>query len=413
MLEATHRFETQAGHEMGMRGHERLGFTLEEYLHRYEAVLANMAEAGVDVLLVRSPENICYLTGYETPGYYGYHCLIVTPHDEPVLIVRRIEEINASEFSWLTRTIPVDDPEHPFEFVSRELVRCGAARKRIGVEKGMARDRKCAEKRGMLYTVAEHEALSAALPDAVFVDSESIVEEARVIKSDAEVEMIRQASRIADQALLAGVEAIEVGATENDIAAAVYHAWCKHGAEYTGLPNFVLSGPRHGICHATWRGREIQPGDPIFFEIAASKYRYCGALLRCANVGEPTQRIRNLCDAARAGFEAAVDMMRPGISCEAVHQACHEVISRAGFGSTRFHRTAYSLGINFPPDWGEGHILAIQPGVTRRLEPNMTFHLQPTCISPGEVDIGFGATVRITATGCEVLTDAPMELFVI
>lgn len=362
MNESVHSINTRAGHAIRMRDHERLGFSLEEYQRRYDAVLQNMADAQVDVLLVRSPENICYLTGYETPGYYGYHCLILSPYDEPALVVRRIEEINAPEFSWLTRTIPIDDHEYPFEFLIKELERRGASDKRIGVEKGMGPNRRCAEKRGMLFTVSEFEALTSSFPHAAFVDSEGIVEEARLIKSDAEVEMMRLATSIADKALMAGIEATRAGVTENDIAAAVYYEWCKNGAEYTGLPNFVLSGPRQAICHATWRGRKIEVGDPIFFEIAASKFRYCGAVLRCAYVGDPTKRILALRDTAKAAFELAVDMIRPGVSCEAVDSACHELISKAGFGSAHFHRSAYSLGINFPPDWGEGHILSIQRG---------------------------------------------------
>jgi Xaa-Pro dipeptidase len=408
-----HAIETRAGHDLKMREHERLGFTLEEYQRRYDHVLANMKSAGVDVLVIRSPENICYLTGYETPGFYGYHCLLVSAREEPVLVVRRIEEINAPEFSWLTRTVPVDDYQYPFEFVIEELKKIGAGHSCIGVEKGMGHDRRCHEKRGMLFTVAEYEALTAGLPDATFIDSKGIVEDARVVKSDAEVEMMRRAARIADKALLAGIEATKVGATEDEIAAAIYYEWCKNGAEYTGLPNFVTSGPRHAINHATWRGRTIEAGDPIFFEIAASKFRYCGAILRCAIVGEPSKRVRELEKATRDAFELAVDIMRPGVSCEAVDRACHDLFARYRFGSTHFHRSAYSLGLNFPPDWGEGHILSVQPGEKRLLERNMTFHLLPACIAPGDISIQFSGTVRITDNGCEILNEVPVELFVV
>ncbi len=67
------------GEAIEMNGHGRLGFSLDEYRRRYEVVLAGMAALGVDVLLVRGLENITYLTGYETPGYYKYLCLIVAP----------------------------------------------------------------------------------------------------------------------------------------------------------------------------------------------------------------------------------------------------------------------------------------------------------------------------------------------
>lgn len=406
-----HDVQTNAGYKLQMREHNRLGFTLDEYQRRYDAVMENMKTSGVDVLLVRAPENICYLTGYETPGYYGYHCLILTPHDEPLLILRRLEEINAPEFSWLVHTTPVEDYECPFDFLIRALEKLGAGNKRIGVEKGGGSKRLAAEKRGFYFTVAEYETLTDAFPNATFVDTAHVVEEARLIKSDAEVEMMRKACRIADKALMAGIDALEVGVTEDDVAAAVYYEWCKNGAEYTGLPNFVLSGPRQAISHATWRGRKIQQDDPVFFEIAASKFRYCGAILRCAYMGEPPDRILKMRDTAKEAFELAVDMIRPGISCAAVDTACHELIAKNGFGSTHFMRSAYSLGINFPPDWGEGHILSIQPGEKRLLDRNMTFHLLPSCNVPGDVEICFSGTVRVTENGCEVLNEVPLELF--
>ena len=411
--DSCHAILMNGGLTVQMREHERLGFTLEEYKRRYEHVLANMKDEGVDVLAIRSPENICYLTGHETPGYYGYHCLLVSAHDEPVLIVRRIEEINAPEFSWLTRTVPVEDYQHPFEFVIEELRRIGAGDKRIGVEKGMGHDRRCHEKRGFMFTVAEYEALTTALPKATFVDSEGIVENARLIKSDAEVEMMRRAARIADKALLAGIEATEVGVTENDVAAAVYYEWCKNGAEYTGLPNFILSGSRQAICHATWRGRRIEPGDPMFFEIAASKFRYCGAILRIAYVGEPPKRILEMDKVAREAFELAMSIIKPGVSCEAVDKACNDLLSKHGYGANHIMRSAYSLGLNFPPDWGEGHILSIQPGESRLLERNMTFHLLPSCCAPGDLEMTYSGTVRVTENGCEVLNEVPLNLNIV
>jgi Xaa-Pro dipeptidase len=150
-----HAVETRGGYTLQMREHDRLGFTLGEYQRRYDHVLANMKDAGVDILVIRSPENICYLTGHETPGYYGYHCLLVSAQEEPVLVVRRIEEINAPEFSWLTRTVPVEDYQYPFEFVIEELKKMNADNACIGVEKGMGHDRRCHEKRGFMFTVAE------------------------------------------------------------------------------------------------------------------------------------------------------------------------------------------------------------------------------------------------------------------
>ncbi len=143
-----------------MNGHGRLGFSLDEYRRRYEVVLGGMAALGVDVLLVRGPENITYLTGYETPGYYKYHCLIVAPGEEPVLVLRRFEELNIPEYSWLTRHVPVDDWEHAPDVTVRTLRDMGLDDKRIGVEKA-----------GWFFTVEEYETLRTSMPKAGFVDA--------------------------------------------------------------------------------------------------------------------------------------------------------------------------------------------------------------------------------------------------
>ena len=76
----------------------------------------------------------------------------------------------------------------------------------------------------MLISVVEYEALTGAFPNANFVNSKAIIEEARLIKSDAEVEMVRQAAAISDKAMLAGADAIRIGVTENEVAAAVHDA---------------------------------------------------------------------------------------------------------------------------------------------------------------------------------------------
>ena len=72
--------KTATGYELPMMLHDRLAFTPEEYVRRYDTIQAAMAEAQLDALLIRGPENITYFSGYETPGYYKYHCIVI-PRD--------------------------------------------------------------------------------------------------------------------------------------------------------------------------------------------------------------------------------------------------------------------------------------------------------------------------------------------
>jgi Xaa-Pro dipeptidase len=292
----------------------------------------------------------------------------------------------------------VEDHEDPVAVTARTLERMGLADKRIGVEKA-----------AWFFTVQEYEGLQAALPRATVVDASTVVEEARLVKSEEEIAVMRRAARLADLAVQAGIEAVAPGRTEDEVAAEVHRVLIANGGEYMGLPPFVLSGERTALPHGTWRGRRIQRGDHVYFEISAAKFRYSAALMRCVSLGAGS-RVRALADAVIAGLEAGMAAIRPGATCEAVDAACRGVIERAGFGKYFTHRTGYSIGLNFPPDWGEGQILSLRRGEPRRLEPNMTFHMVPLCLVYGELGVGFSATVRVTETGAEELTTLPRKL---
>ena len=350
------RKTTPAGHRLVMNDHRQLAFSPEEYQRRYDLVLENMRRVGTDVLLVRGPENITYLTGYETPGYYGYHCLVLARDEQPVLVGRRIELTNVPVSSWITRTVNVQDHEVPAEITARVLDKMGLSRRRLGIEK-----------RGWFFTVDEYEALKQALPRARFVDCSSVVEEARMIKSDVEVEMIRRAAHIADRACMAGIRATRPGTTEDKIAGALHKVWCENGAEYTGLPNFIVSGRRSAACHSTWKGRRLTKNDTCSFEIAASQARYCGAVFRVVTMGKVRPKVRRLYNATEDALHGVIAAIRPGAIAEDVDKIGRDIIRKAGFGRWHHHRIGYSIGINYPPDWGEGQIISIRKGEKRAL----------------------------------------------
>ena len=115
---------TACGFALPMLISERLIFSPEEYVRRYDSIQAVMVEQGLDALLVRGPENITYVTGYETPGYYKYHCIIMPKHGEPVFMVRDFEWINTPEFAWSNTFAKVYDWDHPPSVTANLLQQC-------------------------------------------------------------------------------------------------------------------------------------------------------------------------------------------------------------------------------------------------------------------------------------------------
>ncbi|CAN5755741.1 Xaa-Pro peptidase family protein [soil metagenome] len=371
-----------------------LFFSLDEYRGRLARLRDLMADRGLDVLLVHTPENIYYLTGYQTPGYYTYQCMVVPVEDEPVVFTRFMEEENVRALSWIESSNHYLDTQDPTGETCRLLRERDLAGQVIGVEK-----------QAWFLTIADLRTLRAGLPEADFRDASGLVEQLRVVKSEQEIEYIRQAARVCEAGMRQAIEIAEAGRTENDLAVALYTGSIEAGGEYMSLPPFVASGARSALAHATWSGRRFEPGDAVFLEHCGTVHRYSASLIRMVSIGPPSDKLRRMDEAARRGLQAAIDTIGPGVPAAQVDRACRHAIEAAGFGEIFRHRTGYSIGVSFPPDWGEGHILSLKESEQRPLEPGMTFHLVPILMEHGFAGVGCSQTVLVTGAGCEVITD--------
>lgn len=394
--------KTDSAHELTMLSHERLAFSLEEYIRRYDVIQSAMAEQDLDALLIRGPENITYFIGYETPGYYKYHCIIVPRSGQPIFLVRDFEWINTPEFAWVPELAKVYDWDHPPSVTANILKQVGLDQnKKIGVEK------QC-----FYYTVDEHETLVREMPTNDFVDSTHILWDARMTKSAEEIEMMRRSAAIVDKAMLAGFEATEAGVTADQINAVVNETIFSSGGEYMGLPPFVLAGPRSCLPHQTGGDNALAESDVMYFEISASKKRYAAALMRTIFVGEIKDEWRQVAEACIESVEAALGFIREGVTSHDADTVARDVIKKAGFGEYHRNRLGYSIGVNYPPDWGEGELISLRQDEHRELKAGMTFHMPPLCLKYREFGIGFSETIVVREDGCERLSKLPREIIV-
>ena len=387
---------------MAIADKKDLFFSLEEYHDRLAKLRSAMTEKGLDVLISFTPENIYYLSGYQTPGYYTYQCVIIPVEGDPIMFTRYLEETNVRGLSWIDTRGYYNDNQSPVEETLRTLAEHGLTNKTIGVEEN-----------SWFLTVSDYRRLQEGLPDATFIDASGTVESLRLIKSDQEVAYIREAAAACDDGMMRAITIAAPGKTENDLALALYEGALAHDSEYMSLPPFVAAGYRSALAHATWSGKELVNGEVVFLEHAGVIHRYSAALIRVVSVGEPSDQIKRMDEAARAGLRAAIATAAPGIPAYEVDRACRGAIRDLGFGEYFRHRTGYSIGINFPPDWGEGHIMSIKESESRPLEPGMTFHFVPGLFDYGHAAVGCSQTVLITANGCEPLSTIPEQLFVV
>jgi Xaa-Pro dipeptidase len=377
-----------------------LPFSRVEFRARLLNVRQDVAARGLAGLLVHTPENIYYLTGYHTPGYYRYQTCIVPLDREPVLVVRGFELPNVEALAWLKRGEGYDDTEDYVAKTASVLDELGLGEQRLGVEEA-----------SWFLTPRDLRRLREARPRARFEDASGLVEQWRLVKSNAEVEYIRRACRAAEAGVQAGLGALRAGVTENDVAAEVLHAMVKAGSEYAGLPPFVAAGERTAWPHATWSGRRIDPGDPLILEIGGCVRRYSGALWRCAVAGEPTEEMRRRDEVTRLALDETIAAMKAGTTGAEVNAVTQRVFDENGFRGVHKHRVGYSIGIAFPPDWGEGYIMSLQSDEHRPLQAGMTFHVIPMVMTPG-LAIANTDTVLVTPGGGERLSQFPRGLYV-
>jgi Xaa-Pro aminopeptidase len=179
---------------------EALPFTVAEYQERIAKVRTGMGARGLDAILVTAPENIYYLSNHQTPAHDAFQALLLPLEGEPTLIAQRAEELIARGYSWVERVTTYQHGEPPLEVTRSTLEAAGFERGRVGVEKN-----------SLFLSVQTYEGLQSMLPHATFPEGSGIIERLRAVKSEQELVYIRQAARVAEIGMRAGLEAAEPG----------------------------------------------------------------------------------------------------------------------------------------------------------------------------------------------------------
>lgn len=382
---------------------DKLPFSDAEFQRRLDNTRRAIAERDLAAFISFTPENIYYLTAHDTPGYYFYQASVVTPARPPINVLRRIETTNTLGRGWARLAVGYEDRQDPVEATLGLLDELGVAGKTVG-----------AEADSWFISPKRYQRLQQGIESAggQLVDASQLIEEQRVIKSAEELGHIRTAARAAERAMRAAIAVSRAGTTENEVAAEASAELIRAGSEYAGLPPFITSGPRTSLAHGTWAGRPYAPGDVLNYELPGVVKRYCAALFRCGTVGKPSEEVAGRGAIIREALESVIAAIKPGATSGETHDATKAVFRKHGMEHMLGHRTGYSVGINYAPDWGEGQIMSIWDGDERPLRAGMTFHLVPGFFDLGRHSIVISETVLVSGTGCEVITNFPRELFV-
>ena len=263
------------------------------------------------------------------------------------------------------------------------------------------------------YTARAHQHIVNGLPDALISDNVNLVNWARLVKSEAELVYMREAGRIVTDSMNKAISRLQPGVRQFEVIADVYHAQI-HGfgnkfGDYTSLCPLIQVGDGTSTPHLTWTDEPLPDNGLVVMEIGAARRHYHAPLTRTMHIGKPPDDVKKLSDVILEGGDLALEAAKPGATCEEVEAVWQAVLNRHGY--SKQSRVGYSIGLNYPPDWGE-RTASLRPGDQTILEAGMCFHFQS-----GMWLESFGAAISepfvVTDKGGERLSHVARELIVI
>lgn len=387
------------------------GITQGEYDARLTAVRLRMAEHGLSALLVSDPSNLYYLTGYNAWSFYTPQFLFVPAAGELVFFSRAMDAGGAHRTAWLGSENIIGYPEtlvhrphaHPFDWVAGKLRELGVVAAASGGQVGLELD-------SHFFSPKAYLALVNALPEWDFVDSFELVNWVRLVKSPVEIELMRAAAAVCTGAMNAAIDSIRVGTRQCDVAAEISKAQVagtpEFGGDYPAIVPMMPMGAAADTPHLTWSEDRFTDNQGVSVEIAGAYKRYHVPLARTIMLGRPSSEMLKVVGAVGEGIESVLAIIRPGVEARELAATWDGVLAQHGLSKPS--RIGYSIGIGYPPDWGE-RTVSLRADDETVLEENMTFHLM--C---GMWMEGYGYELsepfRVAADGVETFTNLPREL---
>ncbi|HST06354.1 MAG TPA: Xaa-Pro peptidase family protein [Chloroflexia bacterium] len=381
---------------------------------------ADLQEAGLDALVVRLPENVLFLTGYWPMS--GMSWVLLVRGEEPVVLApvgeeewveRAVDANNARYYGW--GGVNDSPPEVQIGQLLGDLRKSfGLRGKRVGYEGSF-------ETVAPPYLSAEHHV--SAIPSmrvlrAVFegdlADATDSLQLWRSTKTAKEVAALRLANEVAALGLRAFVGAATPGAKEAEVSAAVEAAIYGQGTGYKDVRRCrgwaeVMSGPDEGAV--SWyqylisSDRRLQEGDTVLLELGTVVEGYWSDLTRTVVAGRADERTRDAYSAVLEAQQAAIDVLRPGVTGAQVHAAAYNTLEARGWAQHFPHGTGHGTGFRYHESFP-----VFVPSYRKSLAEGMVVTIEPGVYQKGFGGIRIEDNVLVTADGPDVLSDFPKAL---
>ena len=320
-----------------------LHFTRDEFAARMTRLKTQMNATGLDGMLLFAQESMFWLTGYDTFGYCFFQCMVVSAEGEIALLTRAPDLRQAQHTSIVENIIIWKDEggADPTTDLERVVADMGLSGKKLGVEY---------DTQGLTGKAAM--AVNAQIgTSSTLIDASDLVTHLRMVKSETELEYVRKAGELSDDALDAAIATTKAGAFEGDILAAMHNAIFSNGGDYAGNEFIIGSGKDALLCRYKSGRRHLSSHDQLTLEWSGAWAHYHAAMMRTLIVGEPGKRHRELYEAAKSALLGVKGAMRVGNTFSDMFHAHAKAMDEAGLAEHRLNACGYSLGAVYTPCW--------------------------------------------------------------
>jgi len=236
------------------------------------------------------------------------------------------------------------------------------------------------------------------------VDVSKDIANLRIIKDSDEINRIKEATKITEEALRVAQNTIRSGVSECWIAGVVEKAMRDSGAEYYAFPSIVASGYRSALPHAVTSSKVIGEGEPVIVDIGARYHGYCSDLTRTFIVKPIDSNVKDVYYAVLEAQRVAINSIKPGVKASEIDKTVRSILREYGYEKFFIHSTGHGVGIEVhePPR------ISIDSEVI--LKPGMVFTVEPGVYIEGKFGIRIEDIIVVTDTGCKLLSSFPKDL---
>jgi Xaa-Pro dipeptidase len=349
-----------------------------------------MTSEDIDVIYLDNPNTVAYFTNFESNPHERIVAYLVTQTDD-FLFVPTLEKEEAAKQANVADIYSYGDEENPWAIIQEKVAAITDKINLVAIDENT-------------LTVERYFHLQTAFNTKNFEDIGAFINQMRVVKTDDEIEKMLEAGRLADEALQIGIDALQEGISEQEVAAIIEMEMKNKGVSEMSFPTLVLFGDHAASPHGSPGERKLQKNEFVLFDLGVIYNGYASDTTRTVAFGDVSERAENIYETVLKAERAAQAAVKPGMRAGELDQIAREIIEEAGFGEYFTHRLGHGIGKTaheFPSIHGSNETL---------LEPGMCFSIEPGIYIPGEIGVRIEDCIYVTEDGCVPFTKMDKEL---